>query len=118
MFVAFLVSHTIHFGCVVLLAVATDGENIRDSGWIAVLAVGALFYVGCFLVLGVKWRAADGWANGSEGRREAIPLVVIWLVFFQAFIIRVTQSWLFAALSATLLYSVARFLYVTLRSKS
>jgi hypothetical protein len=118
-FAAFVVSHTIHFGCVTLLALAIDGRNIRDSGgWIPVLAVGALFYVGSFLVLRVKLRAAGFWASASDGRREAIPLVLIWLVFFQAFILRATQWWFFAALSAALLYSVARFLYVTLRSRS
>jgi hypothetical protein len=50
-FAAFLVSHTIHFGCVCCWPsppmARTSG--IR-GGWIAVLPVGALFYVGGFLL--------------------------------------------------------------------
>src|SRR6185295_19546363 len=51
-FAAFLVSHTIHFASVALLALATDGSSIRESGgWAAAMIVASLFYLSGWGVL-------------------------------------------------------------------
>ena len=42
---------------------------------------------------------------------------LVWLVFFQAYALRLFQSWLFAALAMLLAYSVAGFLRAALRSE-
>ena len=115
-FVAFLVSHTVHFACVWLLAVATGGDNIRSAGgWILVVMAALAFYAGAAIVLSVKLRPR-GWRSVSERRLELGLLVIVWLVFFQAYALRLLQSWLFAALAVLLAYSVAGFLRAALRS--
>ena len=111
LFVAFIVSHTIHFICVGLLTVVTTGANIdARTGYAPVVTVGVLFYLACFAVLRVKRRPSSAWSNARQRRTELWLLVPIWLAFFQAYITRPLQSWLFAALAAGLLYAVGRFL--------
>ena len=115
-FAAFLVSHTIHFAVVALLALATDGASIRDSGgWIAAMVVATLFYLGGWGVLRGKRRPGDGWTSAGQRRREIAVLLVIWLIFFQAFVLRFGTP-LFAVLAVGLLYSLVRFLSAALRS--
>jgi hypothetical protein len=116
-FVAFLASHTVHFACVWLLAVATGGDNIRRAGgWILVVMAALVFYAGAGIVLRVKLRPR-GWRSARERRFELGLLVMVWLVFFQAYALRLLQSWLFAALAVLLAYSVAGFLRAALRSE-
>ena len=116
-FAAFLVSHTIHFICVALLSAATGGENIRNAGgWPLVVAAAAVFYAGAAVVLRIKARPVAGWTSAVQKRLETALLVVVWLVFFQAYALRFTQSWLFAVLAVLLLYSVARLVREALRS--
>ena len=116
-FLAFLASHTVHFVCVWLLAVATGGDNIRRAGgWTLVGLTALVFYAGAGVVLRVKWRPR-GWRNARERRIELGLLVIVWLVFFQAYALRLLQSWLFAALAVLLAYSVAGFLRAALRSE-
>jgi len=116
-FVTFLVSHTIHFLCVGLLTIATAGGNIRVRfGPIAVIASGLLFYLVCFAVLRVKRRPTAEWTSAGERRVEAFSMMALWIAFFQAYASRLLQSWFFVALAAVLLYSVARFVGVALRS--
>jgi hypothetical protein len=116
-FVAFLASHTVHFVCVWLLAAATGDDNIRRAGGWALVGMTALvFYAGAGVVLRVKWRPR-GWRNARERRIELGLLVIVWLVFFQAYAFRLLQSWLFAALAVLLAYSVAGFLRAALRSE-
>src|SRR5437867_5080974 len=56
-FVAFLASHTVHFVCVLLLAAAPGGENIRNSGgWVLVVMAALMFYGGAGMVVRVKLR--------------------------------------------------------------
>jgi hypothetical protein len=70
-FVAFLASHTVHFACVWLLAVATAGDNIRRAGgWMLVDIAALAFYAGAGIVLRVKlrprgWRSAPSAASSS-----------------------------------------------------
>src|SRR5262245_57931849 len=65
-FVAFLASHTVHFACVWLLAVATGGDNIRNAGgWILVVMAALVFYAGAAIVLRVKLRPR-GWRSAGE----------------------------------------------------
>ena len=116
-FLAFLASHTVHFACVWLLAVATGGDNIRRAGgWILVVMAALVFYAGAGVVLVVK-RRPGGWRSARERRLEVGLLVIVWLVFFQAYALRLLQSWLFAALAVLLAYSVAAFLRAALRSE-
>jgi len=115
-FCAFLASHTVHFACVWLLAVATAGDNIRRAGgWALVVIVALVFYAGAGVVLRVKQRPL-GWRSARERRTEVGLLIIVWLVFFQAYALRLLQSWLFATLAALLAYSVAGFLRAALRS--
>jgi hypothetical protein len=117
-FAAFIVSHTIHFVCVALLTIATAGANIdARAGYAPVIAIGVLFYVGCVLVMRAKLRQSLGWADARQRRTELWSLVAIWLAFFQAYITRLLQSWLFAALAIVLFYALARFVSAALRSK-
>ena len=116
-FLAFLASHTVHFVCVWLLALATGGDNIRKAGgWVVVILAALVFYAGVAVVLRLKMRP-DGWRNARERRVELALLVIVWLVFFQAYALRLLQSWLFAALAVLLAYSVAAFLRAALRSE-
>ena len=109
-FAAFLVSHTVHFASVALLAFATDGASMRNSGgWIAAMVVASLFFLGTWGVFRGKRRAGDSWTSTWSRRREIIVLTVIWLIFFQAFALRFERP-LFAVLAAGLLYSLVRFL--------
>jgi hypothetical protein len=118
LFVAFIVSHTIHFICVGLLTIATGGANIdARSGYTGVILVGIVFYIACAAVLRVKLRDGAAWTQPRPRHIEMWSLVGIWVAFFQAYITRPLQSWLFAALAIVLLYSVARFLSVALRGK-
>jgi len=110
-FVAFIVSHTIHFVCVGLLTIATAGANIdARTGYAPVIAVGVLFYLGCVAVMRAKLRQSLGWTDPRQRRVELWSLVAIWLAFLQAYITRLLQSWLFGALAIGLLYSMLVFL--------
>ncbi len=114
-FSAFLASHTTHFACVLLLAFATGGENIRNAGgWILVLIAALAFYVGAGAVLRVKMRPG-AWRSARERGVEIVLLVIVWLVFFQAYALRFFDSGLFAALAVLLAYSVAGLLRAALR---
>jgi hypothetical protein len=118
LFVAFIVSHTIHFLCVGLLTIAAAGANIDvRGGYTGVIMLGIIFYVACAAVLRVKMRCGSAWTQPRSRRIEVWSLVGIWLAFFQAYITRPLQSWLFAALAIVLLYSVARFSSAALRFK-
>ena len=109
-FAAFLVSHTVHFTSVALLAFATDGASIRDSGgWTAAMVVGSLFFLSTWGVFRGKRRAGASWTSTWSRRREIVVLTVIWLIFFQAFALRFGRP-LFAGFAAGLLYALVRFL--------
>jgi Kef-type K+ transport system membrane component KefB len=117
-FLAFLASHTVHFICVLLLAGATGGDNIRNAGgWVLVVMAALVFYAGAAVVVRVKMRPAS-WRSSLERRSETLLLAIVWLVFFQAYALRVLQSWLFAALAVLLAYSVAGLLRAALRSQT
>jgi len=117
-FIAFIVSHTIHFACVVLLIAATRGGTIGARASDApVVAVGILFYAACAAVLRAKLRATNDWERPKDRRIEVSLLVAIWLAFFQAYITRPLQWWFFAALALVLLYALARFVSAALRSR-
>ena len=85
---AFIVSHTIHFGFVAWLTVATAGENIaRRGGPLLTSVVGVVFYVASFAMLfGVRQR-----------RRSAlIGATVIWLMFVLTYIGRIPRDAIYA----------------------
>jgi hypothetical protein len=110
-FGALVVSHTIHFFCVGLLAIATSGGNIRTrGGWMANVVIAALFYTGCIVILRAKRRPTPAWPTVRARRTEVWVLAAIGLAFAQAYIIRLTESWLFAALAVWLLGSLIWFL--------
>jgi hypothetical protein len=75
-----------------------------------------VFYAGAGIVLRVKLRPR-GWRSARERHLELLLLVIVWLVFFQAYALRLLQSWLFTVLAVLLAYSVAGFLRAALRSE-
>jgi hypothetical protein len=112
-FAAFIGSHTVHFICLILLASATGGRSISDSGgWTAAMLVATVFYLGCAAVLRVKMRFGTGWRTRGQRRTEAGILALLWLVFFQAYAGRSLASLWFAGLAAGLLCAL-----VTLASR-
>jgi hypothetical protein len=119
LFVAFIISHTVHFICVGLLAIATNGANLDSPlGYSPVAAVGVLFYIGCAMVLRVKVREGDLWSTRTQRKTEVWPLVALWVAFAQAYVSRLLQSPLFAAIAIMLIYSLVRFLSHALRSRA
>ena len=116
-FAAFLVSHTVHFASVALLALATDGANIRNNGgWTAALVVATLFYLGGWGVWRAKQRPTNGWVGTQQRLREMSVLAIVWTVFFLGFLGRSTRSLLFASLTIALLFSLALFTLAGVRS--
>jgi hypothetical protein len=117
-FAAFLVSHTIHFACVALLARATNGESMRDNlgGWTAAMIVAALFYLGGWAVLRAKQRPTHEWAGTRQRLREMGVLAIVWTVFFLAFLGRSTGSLLFGSLTIALVVSLGLFVVAGIRS--
>ena len=117
-FAAFLVSHTIHFAFVALLARATNGESMRDNlgGWTAAMIVAALFYLGGWGVLRAKQRPTHGWAGTRQRLREMGVVAIAWMVFFLAFLGRSTGSLLFGSLTIALVVSLGLFVVAGIRS--
>jgi hypothetical protein len=117
LFVAFIISHTIHFVCVGLLALATNGANLESRlGFPAVSAVGILFYIGCAMTLRMKLREGGRWGTRSQRNTEVWVLIAIWGGFAQAYVGRLRQSPLFATLALGLVVSLVLFLSRALRS--
>jgi len=109
-FAAFLAAHTIHFAAVLMLAAATGGENIRNAGgWLPTLAAAAAFYASCAVVLRGKLRQAARWTTTGTRRLDVATMAIVWLVFFQAYALRVFQSPWFAALAVVLAAAFALF---------
>ena len=81
---SFVLSHTIHFGFVAWLTVATAGENIaRRGGPFLASIVGVVFYVACFAML----------RGARQHRRSAVlGATVIWLMFVLTYIGRIPQD--------------------------
>ena len=116
-FAAFLVSHTIHFACVALLALNTSGESMRNNGgWTAALFVATLFYLGGWGVFRAKQRPTNGWVGTRQRLCEMSVLAMVWTVFFLGFLGRSTRSLLFASLTIALLFSLALFAVAGVRS--
>jgi|KBSSwiStaDraftv2_1062776.scaffolds.fasta_scaffold1101855_2 hypothetical protein len=110
-FAAFVVMHTIHFAAVALLAVVTAGQNIRDAGGYTATAVGGLtFYAACAAVVLAKARGGSGWPSVAERRIEVWTSMGLWLIFFQAYALRLGQSLLFVAMAIGLAAALGRFL--------
>jgi hypothetical protein len=87
-FQAFILSHTIHFGFVAWLTVATAGENIAQRGGpLLTSVVGAVFYVASFATL-----------TGVRKRRRSALLgaTVIWLMFVGTYVGRISRNAVFA----------------------
>jgi len=85
---SFILSHTIHFGFVAWLTVATAGENItRRGGPLLTIVVGVAFYVASFAMLfGVRQR-----------RRSAlVGATVIWSMFVLTYIGRIPGNAVYA----------------------
>src|SRR5438045_5786347 len=109
-FAVFLAAHTIHFAAVLMLAAASGGANIRGAGgWIPTLVVAAAFYAACGAVLRGKLRAAPRWTAAGPRRLEVATMAIVWIVFFQAYALRLLQSAWFTALAAALAASLAMF---------
>jgi len=109
-FGAFLGAHTIHFAAVLMLAAATSGANIRSAGgWLPTLAVAAAFYAACGAVLRGKLRAAPRWTTAAARRLDVATMAIVWIVFFQAYALRLLQSAWFTALAVALAASLGLY---------
>ena len=109
-FAVFLAAHTIHFASVALLAAATGGQNIRDAGgYIGTFVVAGAFYAACAAVLRGKLRGAPRWTTAAERRTEIGTTAIVWIVFFQAYALRLRQSLWFTALAVGLAAALAMF---------
>ena len=118
LFIGFIVSHTIHFICVGLLAVATNGANIESRfGYGPVMFLGILFYIGCAAILRAKRRSGDRWTTRNQRNTEIWPLVAVWGGFAQAYVLRLHHSLLFAVLAIALVCSIVWFLIRALKSE-
>ena len=110
-FAVFIAMHTIHFAAVALLAVVTAGQTIRDAGGYTATAVGGLaFYAACAAVVRAKARLGIGWTSVAERRTEVWTSTGVWLIFFQAYVLRLGQSLLFVAMAIGLAAALGRFL--------
>jgi hypothetical protein len=101
-FVLFVVAHTIHFGAVVWLAVATAGENIRErDGWPVVVVVAAAFYLSVFGILRLWTRLSSRQAVSHRERRGAqVGVLFIAAIFVNSYLARVKTMpvyWLWTA---------------------
>jgi len=111
--------HTIHFAAVLLLAVASGGRNIRDAGgWTGTIVVALAFYVACAAVVRAKARRGIGWTSVAGRRIELWTSVAVWLIFFQAYALRLGESLLFAAMAIGLAAALGRFLARARTSRS
>ena len=100
---SFVLSHTIHFGFVAWLTVATAGENIaRRGGWLLTSAVGVLFYAASFAML-----------SGVMQHRPSASLgaLVIWLMFVLTYIGRVPRNAIFAVPVAATSIALGAYLF-------
>jgi hypothetical protein len=88
LFELFIISHTIHFGFVAWLTVATAGENIeRRGGWLLTSLVGAVFYVASFATLkGAQLRRPSAWLGATT----------IWLMIVGTYVTRIPRNAVFA----------------------
>ena len=110
-FGAWVAAHSIHFAAVARLSFVTDGQTIRAAGGYAgTLAVGLAFYAACIAVFRVKARPGAGWATIGQRRVETWTAVVIWIIFFQAYALRLNRSPWFATLAVLLAAALAAFL--------
>ncbi|ANM28621.1 hypothetical protein ABI59_01795 [Acidobacteria bacterium Mor1] len=100
----FTLAHTIHFCCVLTLARVTQGANIHArGGWVPVLVTATAFY-GSLMYL---------YARDDLYKRPTTfgVLVILWLAFAQAYLLRIARSPLFAALSLLLIAALGVHLW-------
>jgi len=100
---SFILSHTIHFGFVAWLTVATAGENIaRRGGWFLTSIVGVVFYSAAFaLLFGVR-----------QHRRSAVwGAIVIWLMFVITYVGRIPANAVFALPVAATSIALGAYLF-------
>jgi hypothetical protein len=100
---SFVLSHTIHFGFVAWLTVATAGENItRRGGWLLTSVVGVVFYAASFAMLfGVRRHRPSG-VSGA---------VVIWLMFVLTYAGRIPGNPVFALPVAATSIALGAYLF-------
>jgi hypothetical protein len=102
-FQAFILSHTIHFGFVAWLTVATAGENIAQrGGWLLTSVVGVVFYVASFATL-----------YGVQQRRRSALLgaTVLWLMFVGTYVGRIPRNAVFALPVAATSLALGAYLF-------
>ena len=85
---AFILSHTIHFGFVAWLTVATAGRNIvQRGGPLLTSVVGLVFYFASFALL----------FGARQRRRSALAgATVIWLMFVGTYVGRIPRNAVYA----------------------
>jgi hypothetical protein len=115
LFAAFIVAHTIHFGTVACLAVATGGQNIRErDGWTVVLTVAVLFYTAALLVVRAWRNRALGRSSSRRLRVTAdVAVAAIAVVFLNSFLARVERMPVYWLPAICLTGIVARYFFRT-----
>jgi hypothetical protein len=100
---SFVLSHTIHFGFVAWLTVATAGENItRRGGWLLTSLVGVVFYAASFaLLFGVQ----------RHRRSAVLGAIVIWLMFVLTYVGRIPTNIVFALPVAVTSIALGAYLF-------
>ncbi len=100
---AFVVSHTIHFGFVAWLTIATAGENIaRRGGWLLASIVGVVFYVASFAMLfGVRQHRLSA----------VVGAIVIWLMFVITYLGRIPTNIVFVLPVAATTLALGGYLF-------
>lgn len=116
-FGVFVIAHTVHFGAVLSLAAASGGQNIADrGGWAVNLGVLGTFYAAALLVVRRQGRRRGG-ARERVRATEIAVVSVIWVVFSQAYLLRLTDSLLFVVLGALLSLSFAAWVVALVRTR-
>ncbi|HEU5179406.1 MAG TPA: hypothetical protein VFW45_01325 [Candidatus Polarisedimenticolia bacterium] len=100
---AFILSHTIHFGFVAWLTVATAGRNIAQRGGpLLTFLVGVVFYVASFaMLLGARQRRRSALAGAT----------VIWLMFVATYVGRIPRNAVYALPVAATTISLGAYLF-------
>ncbi len=113
----FIAVHSIHFATVLTLAAVTAGANVMErGGWVFHIGVGLLFYGAVIKLWQQEKRRLAGQVSSPGTRRFLVlVIIIIWLVFVQAYALRLALSGLFVVMSLLLIAGLAVYLFPMLR---
>ena len=104
------VVHTIHFGFVAAYSRAVNFENIVErGGWLQVLVVAAIFYVGLlYAIAGASRRLTDPMRRWRAG--EVVGLLAIAFFFSVSYYGRAYRTWMYFGLEVLVIVAAVAFL--------